>query len=202
MANTIIDLIRHGEPVGGRAIRGNSVDDPLSDLGWQQMRMAVADYSDWDVIMSSPLSRCLDFSTELATKLAVPIVIEQNLKEVGFGSWEGHTHDEIKQRNRDEYDNFYLNPVNNRPTGAESLVTFYARVVAVYNNIIKHHSGQNVLLVTHAGVIRALITHAIQAELTSLYRIKVLNAGVTRIIHSGESSILERHSFNFKNFIK
>ncbi len=202
MAKTIIDLIRHGEPVGGRAIRGNSIDDPLSDLGWQQMRLAVADCSDWDVIISSPLSRCLDFSKKLATKLAVPIVVEQDLKEVGFGSWEGHTHDEIKHNNRDEYHNFYLDPVNNRPAGAEALAGFFSRVVAVYNNITKRYSGQHVLLVTHAGVIRALICHALQAELNSLYRIKVLNAGFTRIIHSGGASTLERHSFSFENVIK
>ncbi|VAW96459.1 Alpha-ribazole-5'-phosphate phosphatase [hydrothermal vent metagenome] len=30
MSNTVADLIRHGEPVGGRAIRGYSIDDPLN----------------------------------------------------------------------------------------------------------------------------------------------------------------------------
>ena len=43
---TIIDLIRHGEPEGGRAFRGHSIDDPLSEKGWQQM---------WDVLAKSPL---------------------------------------------------------------------------------------------------------------------------------------------------
>ena len=37
---TIIDLIRHGEPVGGQRLRG-AQDDPLSALGWQQMRESV-----------------------------------------------------------------------------------------------------------------------------------------------------------------
>lgn len=34
---TRLDLIRHGEPVGGRRFRGDAVDDPLSDTGWQQL---------------------------------------------------------------------------------------------------------------------------------------------------------------------
>ena len=43
LVNTTIDLIRHGEPVGGRKYRGQ-IDDPLSDKGWTQMRQAVADH--------------------------------------------------------------------------------------------------------------------------------------------------------------
>ena len=34
---TTIDLIRHGEPVGGRRYRGGRMDDPLSEKGWAQM---------------------------------------------------------------------------------------------------------------------------------------------------------------------
>ena len=54
---TLIDIIRHGEPVGGKRYRGQ-IDDPLSEKGWQQMRDAVAGHNPWDVIISSPLARC------------------------------------------------------------------------------------------------------------------------------------------------
>ena len=37
---TTIDLLRHGEPVGGRMLRG-ATDHPLSETGWQQMTDAV-----------------------------------------------------------------------------------------------------------------------------------------------------------------
>ncbi|MFV1982571.1 MAG: histidine phosphatase family protein [Thiohalomonadales bacterium] len=196
MSTTIVDLIRHGEPVGGRAIRGNSVDDPLSALGWNQMRMAVTGYSKWNVIVSSPLIRCLDFSQELSAKLKIPLHIEQDLKEVGFGSWEGRTKEEIQKDNFEEYTNFYLDPVNCRPEGAESLSHFFERVVVLYNKMIEKYYGQNILFVTHAGVIRAIITYTLEAELKSMYRIKVLNAGITRILHDGKNSILERHGFS------
>ncbi len=53
---TQIDVIRHGEPVGGRRYRGHGVDDPLSEKGWQQMWKAVADRSDWQHIAAR---RCL-----------------------------------------------------------------------------------------------------------------------------------------------
>ena len=53
MSDTVIDLIRHGEPVGGRRYRGH-IDDPLSERGWQQM---------W----SLPMRREFDTSSEIHT---------------------------------------------------------------------------------------------------------------------------------------
>jgi len=196
---TTVDLIRHGEPLGGRAIRGNSVDDPLSDLGWQQMRTAVSDYNQWDVIISSPLIRCAAFSKELSLKLDIPLIIEDNFKEVGFGSWEGRTQTEIQQNNPEEFANFYLDPVNARPAGAESLTLFFSRVIESYNKFIDLYQEQHILVVSHAGVIRAMMTHALQAELNSMYRIKVHNAGITRLLHDGQLSTLERHGFSLEN---
>ncbi|HHO59588.1 MAG TPA: histidine phosphatase family protein, partial [Thiotrichales bacterium] len=61
---TCIDVIRHGEPEGGRRYRGHSVDDPLTEKGWLQMRSAVPENPPWQHIISSPLVRCLDFSRE------------------------------------------------------------------------------------------------------------------------------------------
>ena len=48
---TTVDLLRHGEPEGGKKFRG-AVDDPLSPQGWAQMRTAVGDGRDWQVIRS------------------------------------------------------------------------------------------------------------------------------------------------------
>jgi hypothetical protein len=39
MPDTLIDLIRHGQPEGGRRIRGNGCDDPLSPLGWDRWQI-------------------------------------------------------------------------------------------------------------------------------------------------------------------
>jgi len=57
----IVDLLRHGEPVGGRRYRGQT-DDPLSDKGWKQMWTAVAGQQPWQVIVTSTLSRCREFA--------------------------------------------------------------------------------------------------------------------------------------------
>lgn len=66
---TTVDLLRHGEPVGGRKYRGQT-DDALSETGWAQMRAAVDGHRPWDVIVSSTLLRCIEFARELAARHA------------------------------------------------------------------------------------------------------------------------------------
>lgn len=65
-----LDLLRHGETELGGGLRG-SLDDALTELGWQQMRAAVADGGPWERIVSSPLQRCARFSEELADRKSV-----------------------------------------------------------------------------------------------------------------------------------
>jgi probable phosphoglycerate mutase len=194
MADTIIDLIRHGEPEGGRAYRGHGIDDPLSDKGWQQMWAAVGNDAPWDHIITSPMLRCSDFARMLADKHDLTVTIEDNLKEIGFGTWEGRTPEQIKSEAPDEYENFYRDPVNLRPAGAEDLKAFCARVSTVYESVYQAHVGKHVLIVAHAGVMRAIITHVLQAPIAAMYQIKVDNAGISRIQTNGGAPRLICHN--------
>ncbi len=191
MGETIIDFIRHGEPVGGRAFRGHRIDDPLSDKGWQQMRVAVGEHCPWSHIISSPLQRCKAFADELANKNNLTISIDDRFKEVGFGDWEGKTPDQLQQQRLDEYNAFYADPINHRPPGAENLNNFISRVVSAYQDVTDRYLGQHTLVVAHAGVIRAVITHVLHTEPLGLYKIKVNNAGITRIRISPRGAMLE-----------
>jgi len=197
MTETIVDLIRHGEPAGGRRYRGYNIDDPLTEKGRSQMWNAVGDYSEWDVIVTSPLQRCRVFAEALGEKLNIPVIVEDNLKEVGFGSWEGKTPDELKANNAEEFDAFYADPVNARPEGAEPLDEFIQRVVNVYDRVVETHTGKHLLVVAHAGVIRALIANAIDASPAGMYRIGVSNAGVSRITNEAAYNRL-----NILNYIQ
>ena len=180
---TIIDIIRHGEPEGGRAFRGHSINDPLSEKGWQQMWDAVGEHAPWDQIITSPLERCQAFAEALMDVYKIPCDMVENFKEVGFGCWEGRTPDEIKEDNLKEYQNFYLDPVNARPEGAEDLNDFIARVKDAYENTVEKYQGKHILIVAHAGVNRAIIANALHTAPIGLYRIKVNNAGISRIKH-------------------
>ena len=162
------------------------VDHPLSETGWRQMRTATEKVRPWRAIVSSPLLRCYEFAQELGTQLAIEIEVDERLKEVGFGHWEGKNADQIKAVDPMALSNFYHDPINARPHDAEPLDRFQARVSAALNDVLSRHTGAHVLLVTHAGVIRATIAHALNAPLTAIYRTHVDNAAITRLRQTAE----------------
>ncbi len=57
MTTLHLDLLRHGETEQGGGLRG-SLDDALTDQGWEQMRQAVLGRGPWCRLVSSPLQRC------------------------------------------------------------------------------------------------------------------------------------------------
>jgi len=180
MTDTVIDFIRHGEPVGGRCFRGHRVDDPLSEKGWSQMWAAVPDAPVWTHIVSSPLQRCRQFADAMTERHGIPVSVDDRFKEVGFGDWEGKSPTQIEQEDAEAYAAFYRDPVKHRPAGAESWEHFSARVSAALEDVSKNFSGQHVLVVAHAGVIRAAAAMVLGASADAAYRIKVDNAGLTR----------------------
>ena len=177
---TTIDLIRHGEPVGGRKYRGQ-IDDPLSEKGWAQMRNAVGNFAQWQHIVSSPLSRCHEFALSLAQQHAIPLSVEPELKEAGFGAWEGRTSAEISATDADLLFNFKRDPVTYRPAGAEAIADFYQRVSQAWDELTAIHAGQHILIVCHAGVIRMILAHILEMPPANAYRIQVGSASLSRI---------------------
>lgn len=177
---TIIDILRHGEPVGGSKYRGQ-IDDPLSERGWQQMRTAVEDRSEWQQIVSSDLSRCADFARELAARLAIGVELEPAFREVGFGSWEGKSASELLAEDPEGTAAFWRDPINNTPPGAEPLPVFQQRVIGAWQGLLERHSGKHVLLVGHAGMMRILLLNALGLSLESFYRFDPRNASLIRI---------------------
>lgn len=195
MSDTIIDLIRHGEPLGGNLYRGHSIDDPLADKGWQQMWNAVGNYNQWQHIISSPMLRCREFAEKLSDKNNIPLSIEENFKEVGFGSWEGLTREQVIKRNEAEYNNFYADPVNNRADGFENLNDFIQRTVNSFINAAELYKNKHILIVAHAGVIRAIIAYILHAPPGALYNIKIENAGISRVNQSKQEIIFVNRFF-------
>ena len=178
---TVVDFMRHGEPVGGRRYRGHGIDDPLSPLGWEQMRGAVGEHCQWDQIISSPLRRCRLFAAELAARHALPLAVDPEFREIGMGGWEGRSHQEIRTFESERFAAFKRDPVAVRPPGGESLEPFQRRIVAAYERQVAAYPGRRLLIVCHAGVIRAVLGHALGARPERWYRLQIGHATISRI---------------------
>jgi alpha-ribazole phosphatase len=183
--HTVIELLRHGEPVGGSRYRGQ-IDDALSERGWKQMWQALEGRPLWQQVISSPLQRCNAFASALAERHALPLAQEPRFAEVGFGAWEGRTRAELERLEPGQVARFLADPVAHRPPGSEPIEEFLARVNTAFTEMIGRHAGQSILVVTHAGVIRAVLSLVLQIPPSAMYRIHVANAGITRLRTDGE----------------
>ncbi len=103
----------------------------------------------------SPIKRCI----ETAKKVSVlPIEFDPNLREIDFGDWEGMTFSQIQQADQVAVDHWAKYDPEFSFPGGERLADFLARVRHVADALASC-TGKTILVVTHAGIIRALICH-------------------------------------------
>lgn len=167
-----LDLLRHGETELGGGFRG-SLDDQLTPTGWQQMRQATASPEHWDAIVSSPLRRCADFAFELAEQCQLPLVLQDGLRELHFGDWEGRHASELMQEHAEDLGRFWAAPYEFTPPGGEPMLAFEERVLNTVNELYQHRAGEHLLLVTHGGVMRLLTARARRLERDQLLQVEV-----------------------------
>lgn len=194
--DTLIDLLRHGEVVGHGKIYG-ATDVVLSDRGGWQMESATMsggrsrhpasrDISpsldvSWDAIYSSPLKRCRSFANKLVDKKDIPLHSESRLAELDFGVWEGRSAEGIMAEEPGVLEGYWGDPTSYTPVNGETISALYERVVEAVHEIAASHRGDRLLLITHGGVIRALLAWTLDMPLSALMQIEVAQAGMSRI---------------------
>jgi len=168
-----VTLLRHGETVGAARFRGR-IDEPLSELGWQQMQQATTN-GQWDLIVSSPLCRCLDFARQLAEQRNLPLLVNADWQEMDFGQWEGKTPQALMQEAPESLERFWTEPDQFTPPDAEPLRDFSQRVKNAWQ-ALDSESFQHTLVVTHGGPIRLSLCAAERIDDKNLLQFEVANA--------------------------
>ena len=171
-----IDLLRHGETTLSHTLRGH-LDDDLTEQGWLQMQSTIQQYIttpvDWDVIISSPLRRCRRFAEHLADQLELPMRVNDHIKEMYFGDWEGISTQAIYEAEPKRLANFWQFPTQYHAPNGESLIQFQQRVMCGFDEIYEQMQRQDwnkALVVTHGGVIKLLTCLARQQNLDDLLK--------------------------------
>ncbi len=182
-----LDLLRHGETLGGSRFRGR-LDDPLTERGWEQMWAAVGpgdgggeDVRVWDGIVTSPLARCADFARALSERQGIPLRMDPRLAELDFGDWEGQTAADLMARDAEALGRFWGDPVAHPPPGGEPLLAFQARVLAAWDELLRQDHGDRTLVISHGGVIRVILCQVRGYPQGRLLELDVGHASLTGI---------------------
>jgi probable phosphoglycerate mutase len=155
-----VHLLRHGETEQGsrRVCRGQE-DVGLSLKGVEQSKRLAAFVRENEPtlshVFSSDLSRC----RVLAEQLKKPVVYTRELREQSMGSWEGKTWEELSVAQPAAVTEWWDNYVTACPEGGESYQEVFVRVLNWWSGAWQTlPDGANVAVVTHVGVIRALLS--------------------------------------------
>jgi 2,3-bisphosphoglycerate-dependent phosphoglycerate mutase len=141
-------LVRHGETdwnAAGR-LQGHT-DRPLSDYGREQARRLAEELAGekFDAIYASDLARARETAEIVGAQLNLPVVLEPDLREKNWGTWEGLTSTERLE----------IELV------AESTEEHQRRMLDALGQIAAKHPRGRVLVVTHGGSMRRVQTEAL-----------------------------------------
>ncbi|MEY4365030.1 MAG: hypothetical protein RLZZ305_374 [Actinomycetota bacterium] len=176
-------VLRHGQSEWNAARRWQGqADIDLTDLGRDQARRAAERLSGYAVVASSDMKRARETASIIAAvtgaALAEP---DPRLRETDVGEWQGLTHHEIESQWPGYLD------THRRPPSFEPDTAIVSRVSAAFSDISARHTGGEVLVVSHAGVLRVMRRHLGVADQ------RIANLGGSRFtVHgSGTSARIE-----------
>lgn len=158
---TTIYLTRHGQTEWN--VKGKMQgwhDSPLTNLGVQQAKWLkeVFKRMEIDVIYSSTSGRAYSTAKIINDDKNVPIILNNNLREIKLGKMQGLTQNEIRCMYEKEYFYYYNRPSDYVPVGdGESFTELFQRANEVLNKIVADNQGKKVFIVTHTMIIKAII---------------------------------------------
>ena len=109
-------------------------------------------------IYCSPLSRTVETARIIARHCSLEPRLEDGLREISHGRWEGLTRSEVEQRYATEYAAWQEDPFTFAPEGGETGVAVLARALPTIRAIVTRHPGERVLVVSHKATIRILLS--------------------------------------------
>ena len=150
-------LARHGQAVWHGENRYVSISDiELTETGREQSRALVrcAEREQPALIVCSPLVRAIETARPAAEACGLELKVDDRLREVDFGEWEGRTLGEIREADPSAVERFEEDPVQHGFPGGEPLPEAAQRALEVLRELDRACAGQTVLVVAHNTLIR------------------------------------------------
>lgn len=175
-------LVRHALTVDNQKSRlSGHIDSSISEEGKEQIDKIINYLKDFyiDKIYTTTSSRTKDTVKKLSELKSIEIIEKESLKEISFGDFEGLTFDEIKDKYPKEFQDMIEKGYEYKYPNGESLIDSYNRVCIELDNIISNNDDRTILICSHGGTIRNIITYLISNSYKYHWNFKIDNGSVT-----------------------
>ncbi|MBS1204279.1 MAG: alpha-ribazole phosphatase [Proteobacteria bacterium] len=169
-------LIRHGETEANAAgLYSGHAPTPLTPKGLAQAQTLGELLSEvpFDHVLCSALERAQQTAERVLERREITIETTPLLNEMFFGDWEMRHHRDLAREDPQNYTAWCNDWQNAIPTNGEGFQAFAARIEQVIAHLADIKHQQNILLVSHQGVLSLLITRLLKMPAASLWHFRV-----------------------------
>ena len=196
-------LVRHALTVDNQKSRlSGHIDSSISEEGKEQIDKITNYLKDFDIdkIYTTTSSRTKDTVKKLSELKSIEIIEKESLKEISFGDFEGLTFDEIKDKYPKEFQDMIEKGYEYKYPNGESLIDSYNRVCIELDNIISNSDDRTILICSHGGTIRNIITYLISNSYKYHWNFKIDNASVSVVEVDNGFAVINK--LNDTSFLK
>jgi probable phosphoglycerate mutase len=155
-----LHLVRHGDTLqAAEGYFAGDIDPPLTDRGRAQAEAVgkVASRLDLAAVYVSPKLRARQTAEPILRECKLEPVVEDGLREIAYGAWEGRKESEIKVSDTDMYSAWSQDPALVSPPGGESAFAIAARALPCLVRARREHPNGNVMFVSHKATVRIMV---------------------------------------------
>lgn len=186
---TLFHLVRHAEHgLLGKVLTGRMPGVKLSEHGQAQAQALAQSFSTRPItaVVSSPLERAQQTAAPIAAILDLNITTEAALNEIDFGAWTGMAFDALHDLPAWHIWNQFRGTA--ATPGGETMLQALARALAVLARLRMAHPNDEVVLVSHQDVLKAIVAHSLGMPLDLMHRIELAPASrsVLQVYESGD----------------
>jgi 2,3-bisphosphoglycerate-dependent phosphoglycerate mutase len=181
MERTQVIIVRHGQTEWNiKGIRQGHLDSKLTDRGVAQAKALAARLAreKFTALYSSDLGRAVQTAMAIAELTGHEIFTDARLRERHLGIFQGLNAEEITAKYPEERRQFRTRGPDYVIPGGESMRQQVVRNVAYLNELAAKHRGEQIVIVTHGGVVSGFFRYTLEIPLEAPRRFEFVNAGL------------------------
>ena len=186
MQRTQVIIVRHGETEWNiRGIRQGHLDSRLTTKGMAQAKALGTRLGreKFTALYSSDLGRAVESAQAIANVTGHAILTDERLRERHLGIFQGLNAEEINSKYPEERRLLRTEGPGYVIPGGESMVQQVARNIDCLNDLAAKHQGEQIVVVTHGGVVSGFFRHTLEISLEARRRFEFVNAGINVFAH-------------------
>lgn len=165
-------LVRHGQTQANvDGLYSGISETPLTELGLTQAQAvgSMLGQVAFEKVLCSELGRAQQTTQLILQQRQIPVVTEARLNEMNFGDWEMRHHRDLQRLDAENYAAWCNDWQNVIPKNGEGFQIFSQRVSEFARALSSQTEAENILIVSHQGVLSLLIATMLNMPPASLW---------------------------------